>query len=77
MRRFEDDEGGSWEVVVGRESWGAFFAIFVPRGGSDGRRIRQAMLDAGDGTEAGRTLEEMSEDALRDLLGEAEPKELG
>lgn len=77
MRRIVDESGGTWDVVVGRESWGAFFAIFVPREDDDGeRRIREAVLDASDGAEAGRILDGLDDDRLRELLSESEPKEL-
>lgn len=75
MRRFQDREGRDWEVVVGRESWGAFFAIFVPRGHDAG--VRQSMLDAGSQEEAARELDGLGRDGLRELLGESSPKELG
>jgi len=80
VRTFEDDEGARWDVVVGRESWGAFFAIFVPRerdGADAGGEVRQVMLDADDGNEAGRTLDRMDDDELRELLRESKPKKLG
>lgn len=59
-------------MVVGRESWGALYAIFVPR---DGGAVRQALLKAKGTDEAHRELEEMADVALLDLLGRAEPKE--
>lgn len=77
MRRFEDDEGRSWEVVVGRESWGAFFAIFVPRSDVNDREVRQTRLEADRGTEAERRLDALDADGLRALLEESEPKQTG
>lgn len=75
MRRFRDHEDRGWEVVVGRESWGAFFAIFVPR--DHDSRIRQTMLDAGSQKEATREIEELDREGIRELLEESKPKDLG
>lgn len=72
MRRFEDGGGRGWEVVVGRESWGGFVAIFVPRG--DHGQIRQSMLNAESRGAASRELEELSPEDLRALLEKSEPK---
>lgn len=74
MRRFEDAERRAWDVVVGRESWGAFFAIFVPS--HEGAVVRQALLGAEDPVEASRELDALDEDGLRRLLDESKPKEL-
>lgn len=75
MRAFQDERDRVWDVVVGRESWGAFFAIFVPRD-HDGT-VRQTMLDAGDQAGAAREIEEMDREGLLDLLRESKPKETG
>lgn len=61
-------------MVAGRESWGAFFAIFVPRGEGV---VRQAPLGAASTEEASRELAELDDDALETLLGESVPKEMG
>lgn len=74
MRLFTDARGRSWEVVVGRESWGAFFAIFIPREDAD---LRQTMLSATGYDEAARELERMDEAELSDLLRRSEPKTMG
>ena len=78
MRRFADAEGRVWDAVVGRESWGAFFAIFVPvtAPGSAGTDIRQAPLDAPSWGEAEVDLDEMHLDTLRELLGRSTPKQM-
>lgn len=75
MKTFRDEDGTEWDVVAGRESWGAIFAIFLPR---DGRRddIRQAPLHASGYDEAARELDALDEDGLRTLLGRSEPKPL-
>jgi hypothetical protein len=44
MRRFEDTHGRRWDVVLGRESWGALYALFVPLGHDEA--IRQTLLNA-------------------------------
>src|SRR5688500_15051418 len=44
IREFEDCSGRVWDVVAGRESWGAIVAIFVPADGADSPR--QAPLHA-------------------------------
>jgi hypothetical protein len=44
MRRFEDPDGKPWDVVVGRESWGALYALFIPAGPGRTEPIRQALL---------------------------------
>lgn len=74
MRRFTDASGRAWEAVPGRESWGAFFAIFVPI--VDGEPVRQAVLDAEGWDGAVRELEGMDEPALRGLLERSVPKPL-
>lgn len=75
MRRFTDDRGHTWDVVVGRESWGAFVALFVPRAGEG--RVRQVPLSAGDRAEASRELEDLDGDALLELLERSTPKDDG
>jgi hypothetical protein len=42
MRRFEASDGRQWDVVLGRESWGAHFALFVPV--AHDAAVRQAPL---------------------------------
>jgi hypothetical protein len=74
MRRFRDPEGHSWEAVVGRESWGAFFAIFAPA--SAGDEIRQTQLDAATWSDAERELDVLDDAALQQLLGRSTPKSL-
>ena len=75
MRTFTDRAGQAWEVVAGRESWGAFFAIFVP--GSAGRELRQTQLAAGSWDDAERELDTMDEAGLQDLLERSTMKNLG
>jgi hypothetical protein len=72
MRRFSDRAGRAWDVVVGRESWGALLALFVP---ADGGTVRQAMLAAAGYTEANQELEAMSDAELQALLDGSVEKE--
>lgn len=81
MRAFSDDTGRVWDVVVGRESWGALFAIFVPRTDSAADpadappEVRQTPLRASGYDEAHGELEDMTEADLRDLLRRSAPKD--
>ncbi len=75
MRGFTDDQGGSWEVVVGRESWGAFFAIFIP--GEDVLGVRQSLLESSSYDAATRELEAMDAGAVLDLFLRSQPKTMG
>lgn len=78
MREFSDGSGRRWDVVAGRESWGAFFAIFVPRsGGGDDPGIRQVALEASGHDEAAGELASLSDDELRELLDRSSPKDPG
>jgi hypothetical protein len=74
MRRFDDDDGQSWEVVAGRESWGALFAIFIPVDGPEGLDMRQAPLSASSYEEATADFDVLDDVGLRELLGRSEPK---
>lgn len=74
MWKFRDDEGAEWEIVVGRESWGGFVALFVP-GGDDA--IRQASLDASSQAEANRRVQELGRPGWLRLLARSRPKDLG
>lgn len=73
MRRFTDAEGAAWEAVVGRESWGAFFAIFVPAATGE---LRQTILPGETWGEAEGLLDRMDEEEIRALLAASEPKRL-
>lgn len=71
MRRFSDREGRAWDVVLGRESWGAHVALFVP---AQSGEIRQAPLQADRYDTAVQELDEMSEGQLQALLDAAQPR---
>jgi len=66
MRKFTDRDGARWDVVLGRESWGALLALFVPVSG--GGAVRQAMLQASAQEVAMQELDTMDDTALQDLL---------
>lgn len=74
MRRFQDRDGIEWEVVAGRESWGAIVALFVPT--REGPELRQAPLPAAGYSEATTLLDGMTPDALQELLDGSNPKTL-
>ncbi len=71
MQRFTDADGGEWEVTVGRASWGAFLALFVPLGGGEAREASLAALSA---DAAGRELLEAGEDELASLFRNSGPR---
>jgi hypothetical protein len=75
MRRLTDDSGRRWEVVAGRESWGAIYAIFIPVEGED--ELRHAPLSARSYEAAERELDALGDHELADLLARSVPKELG
>lgn len=75
MRRYTDSRGGSWDVVVGRESFGALYALFVPAAKTPGE-TRQTLLEAESQTAAGESLGAMSDEELNDLFERSEVKRL-
>jgi hypothetical protein len=75
MRRHTDAQGHAWDVVVGRESFGALYALFVPAGSNPGE-MRQALLGADSQAEADAELDALSSEELNELLRESEPKRL-
>lgn len=66
MRRFEHPEGCPWDVVVGKESWGALFALFVPAGRDE--PVRQAPLRASSQEDAAAELDALDTAALAAML---------
>ncbi len=46
MRRFSDERGETWDAVVGRESWGTLYALFIPAGAAAAQPVRQALLQS-------------------------------
>jgi hypothetical protein len=73
MRAFTDAGGRQWDVVVGRESWGAFVALFVPK--SHNTDVRQTLMQAASQEAAYDELSGMDEAALRALLDRSKPKD--
>jgi hypothetical protein len=73
MKRFVDRGGAPWDVVLGRASWGALLALFVPVGRT--APVRQAMLRSADYYQAQRLLDEATPETLQELLDRSEPKD--
>ncbi|HSJ23307.1 MAG TPA: hypothetical protein VK929_01400 [Longimicrobiales bacterium] len=75
MRTFTDRDGTRWDVVLGRESWGALLALFVPASGA--APARQALLQASAYDAAMQELDELDETALQELLDRSTVKDEG
>lgn len=75
MRRYTDPRGREWDVVVGRESFGALYALFVPSGETRAE-TRQALLQQDSKPAAQAAVEAMSEEEMNDLFERSEPKRL-
>ena len=73
MRKFTDRDGGAWDVVLGRESWGALLALFVTT--DDARPVRQAPLSAVAYDAATTELDTLDNAALQALLDKSTVKE--
>ncbi len=74
MRRIHDPEGRGWDAVVGRESWGTLYALFVPAGVGRSEPVRQALLASAGYDEAQRELEDMDENALLELFRQSQTR---
>ena len=74
MRRFKDEAGAEWELVVGRETWGGLYAIFIPV--IEGE-MRQAPVQATGYEDATAQLESLTESELRGMLVLSLPKPMG
>ncbi len=75
MRRFSDEHGRIWDAVVGRESWGTLYALFVPAAAAAALPVRQALLESAGYEEAQLELEAMDDAALLALFRAAQPRE--
>jgi hypothetical protein len=75
MRRHQDTQGRSWDVTVGRESFGALYALFLPTA-TNPEEPRQALLRAESAMEAETELDGLTSDELDDLLQRSEPKRM-
>jgi hypothetical protein len=67
MRRFEDREGRFWDVIVGRQSWGANYALFVPAAGT-AADVRQAILRSASFEDAVAELDALDTEGVQKLL---------
>ncbi len=61
--------------MVGRESFGALYALFVPSGETRAE-TRQTLLQEDSKARAQAAIEAMSEDEMNDLFDRSEPKRL-
>jgi hypothetical protein len=75
VRRLTDRQGREWDVVLGRESFGALYALFVPVRDNPGAP-RQALLRADSQAAADAELDALSTTELNDLLEGSEPKSM-
>jgi hypothetical protein len=75
MRRFRGRDGIAYDVVLGRESWGALLALFVPVQGD--APVRQAALSAKAFDAATQELNDLDDAALQALLDRSTIKEEG
>ncbi|MGK7310633.1 MAG: hypothetical protein ACN0LA_00200 [Candidatus Longimicrobiales bacterium M2_2A_002] len=75
MRRYTDSRDREWDIVVGRESFGALYALFVPSGETRAE-TRQTLLQEDSKARAQAAIEAMSEDEMDDLFERSEPKRL-
>lgn len=76
VRHYTDPDGHAWDIVIGRESFGALLALFVPAAGNAGAP-RQAMLVAESHVDADAELDAMKPADLDGLFERSEPKETG
>ncbi|MDX1674916.1 MAG: hypothetical protein R3314_08990 [Longimicrobiales bacterium] len=75
MRRYQDARGRDWDVVVGRESFGALYALFVPAGETRAE-TRQALLQEDSKAKAQAAVEALSDEEMNALFERSEPKRL-
>ncbi len=73
MRRFNDERGATWDVVVGRESWGTLYALFVPAGPGQAQPMRQALLQSAGYEQAQQELDGLDDEALHALFAASQP----
>jgi hypothetical protein len=76
VRRYADEAGRAWDIVIGRESFGALLALFVPAAGNPDAP-RQAMLTADSHAGAEAELDAMEPVDLDGLFERSQPKETG
>lgn len=68
MRSIKDHTGATWDVVVGKESYGSMVLFFSRRGDDEVRRLS---FEASSRLEAERMLRTLDAEALRSRLGVA------
>lgn len=68
MRRFTDADGREWDAVLGKESYGTLVVLFTPRAGGEPRK---SILGAESQLGGALELEAMTDDELRERLGES------
>lgn len=73
MRRFTDREGRVWDIVLGRGSWGAHVALFVPHGHE--AAVRQTDLAASGFDQAMDEIERADQHRLQSLLDHSKNRE--
>ncbi len=72
MRIVEDADGRSWDVMVGRGSWGSLVLLFSLRGASENRT---ADLAAETVRQAEQELSALTDDEVRARLADSKPWE--
>ncbi len=72
MRIVEDAEGRSWDVMVGRGSWGSLVLLFSLRGANENRT---ADLASETVRQAEQELAALSDDEVRARLADSKPWE--
>jgi hypothetical protein len=72
MRVIEDAEGRSWDVVVGRGSWGSLVILFSLRGPNENRTSDLASETV---RQAEQELAALTDDELRERLAGSRPCE--
>ena len=65
MRSFLDDAGATWQVTLGKESWGTLVLLFTPLAGGD---ARTSILAAETMFDATAELDALTDDDLRARL---------
>ncbi|HEX8211890.1 MAG TPA: hypothetical protein VF584_17065 [Longimicrobium sp.] len=72
MRIIEDAEGRSWDVMVGRGSWGSLVLLFSLRGDTENRTADIASETV---RQAEQELSALSDDEVRARLADSKPWE--
>jgi hypothetical protein len=70
MRTFRDAAGASWQVTVGKESWGTLVLLFAPVAPGD---ARTTIMQAETPYAANLELAALTDDELRTRLADSRP----